>query len=83
MGSSLRLANNGAQNKNKNMAKKATPSIETAAPTKTRDKVLKQYTPSELRELIGADTKIGVSLKELKLIVLKAKTAEILAEAGL
>lgn len=79
----MRVAHVGHQNKNKNMAKKATPSIETAATTSTRSKVLKQYTPSELRELIGADTKIGVSLKELKLIVLKAKTAEILKEAGL
>ncbi len=64
------------------MAKAKTPSIETEAPAaKTRDKVLVKKTASQLHELIG-DTPIGVSLKELKLIVLKAGAAKILADAG-
>ncbi len=65
------------------MAKKSTPAIETEAPASSRSKVLKQFTPSELKDLVGADTKIGVSLKELKIIVLKKGADAILAEAGL
>lgn len=57
--------------------------VAVVAGTKVRSKVLTQYTPNELIALIGGDTKVGVSLKELKVIVLKAKSDEILASVGL
>ena len=51
--------------------------------TVNRESVLLKKTPAELRDLIGADTPIGVSRRELRAIVLKQKSAEMLGDAGL
>ncbi len=64
------------------MAKKSTPAIAETPVASTRSKVLIKKTASQLHELIG-DAPIGVSYKELKAIVTKAKAADFLAEAGL
>lgn len=66
----------------KPVIKKSAPVV-TEKKTRNRESVLLKVTPSKLRELIGADTEIGVSRKELKAIVLKAKSKSVLAEAGL
>ena len=63
---------------------KATP---TAAPvakkTRVRETVLLKVTATKLKELIGADTEIGVSRKELNALVTKGATAAALKAAGL
>ena len=51
--------------------------------TRNRETVLIKVTASKLRELIGADTVIGVSRKELRILLTKASTTDVLAEAGL
>lgn len=51
--------------------------------TVNRESVLVQKTPAELRDLIGADTKIGVSRRELRAIVLKQGADKMLKDAGL
>lgn len=57
----------------------------TSKPKRTvnRESVLLKKTPAELGDLIGTDTPIGVSRRELRAIVLKKKSAELLGEAGL
>jgi hypothetical protein len=57
-------------------------SVNPAPATRTRDTVFFRLNASKLRELIG-DAEIGVSRKELKATILKAKQASVLAEAGL
>jgi hypothetical protein len=47
-----------------------------------RETVLLKVTPSKLAELIG-DAEIGVSRKELRLLVLSKSSSDVLASAGL
>ncbi len=54
-----------------------------ARANRERYKVLIKVTPKRLAELVGEDTAIGVSAKELKLILTKQKSCDVLAEAGL
>lgn len=71
--------------------KSSTPKTATTAPvavavekkTRSRATVLIKVTASKLKELIGADTEIGVSRKELNAIVTKGAAAAALKEAGL
>lgn len=51
--------------------------------TVNRESVLIKKTAAELRDLIGADTPIGVSRRELKAVLLKQNTAKVLGDAGL
>lgn len=48
--------------------------------TRNRPAVLVQVTASYLRDKIGADTKIGVSRKQLTAILAKAQTADLLSD---
>lgn len=73
----------------KTAPKKASkPEIKTSAPapapkaTRNRDTVFVRLNASKLHDLIG-DAEIGVSRKELKSFLLKAKSNNVLAEAGL
>lgn len=50
--------------------------------TRNRETVLIKVTASKLHDLIG-DEPIGVSRKELKNLLTKAKSNDVLAEAGL
>lgn len=50
--------------------------------TRERKNVLVKVTASKLKELIGADTEIGVSRKELTAFLTKKSTVDVLAEAG-
>jgi hypothetical protein len=67
--------------------KSSAPKTEAPAPVakKTRDRqtVLLKVTASKLKELIGADTEIGVSRKELNQLITKGAGAAALAAAGL
>lgn len=65
--------------------KSAAPKIVPDAPVKLRnkEKVLVLKTATELKDLIGADTPIGVSRKTLKAIVLKQREAEVLSDLGI
>lgn len=61
-------------------------SVTTPAPapaTRNRKAVLLKKTAAELRELIGADTPIGVSAKELKNLILSQHADKVLSDAGL
>lgn len=51
--------------------------------SRKRDKVLAFYTAAELNELIGADVKIGVSLKSLKKAITDITVKQTLAAKGL
>ena len=51
----------------------------TVKATRNRGKVLVLKTPAELRELVGADTPIPVSVKALTEIIAKAQNAAIRA----
>ena len=51
--------------------------------TRLRQTVLLKVTATKLKELIGADTEIGVSRKELTALLSKGATANALAAAGL
>ena len=59
-----------------------TPEIEAPA-KKGRGLVLIQKTASEIHELIGADTSVGVSRKELKALILAARAKDVLKGTGL
>lgn len=64
--------------------KPATPVAAKSTPVaRNRGAVLIKVTATKLRDLIGADTEIGVSRKELKVLLLKSKASDVLAEAGL
>lgn len=67
--------------------KSSTPKAPAPAPAdkKTRDRqtVLLKVTASKLKELIGADTEIGVSRKELTNLLTKGAGAAALKAAGL
>ena len=54
------------------------PAPAVAKRTVSRDKVLRDYTVAELEKLIGRDTKIGVSFKSLKAIVVAKNSAKLL-----
>ncbi len=58
-----------------------------AAPVakKTRDRqtVLVKVSATKLKDLIGADTLIGVSRKELTQLLTKKASVDVLAEAGI
>jgi hypothetical protein len=87
------LAIQTTKRKQKNMAKTTKPVIKKTTPatpapvaekkTRIKQSVLLKVTASKLRELIGADTEIGVSRKELNALVTKGATAAALAAAGL
>jgi hypothetical protein len=49
---------------------------------RTREPVLMKVTASKLAQLIG-DAEIGVSRKELRLLVISKSANDVLAEAGL
>ena len=51
--------------------------------TRNRETVLLKVTASKLKDLIGPDTEIGVSRKELKNLLLKKQSEGVLAAAGL
>jgi len=61
----------------------AAPSAPPVTKTRSRETVLVKVTASKLRELIGAETEIGVSRKELNALVTKGAAAAALAAAGL
>lgn len=65
--------------------KSSAPKIEAPAEKKTRNRetVLIKVTASKLKDLIGVDTEIGVSRKELNALVTKGATAAALKAAGL
>lgn len=69
------------------LAKAPVETTPVAVPAETkrskRGVVLKALTASEIRELVGEDTKIGVSIKSLKAAVLAQTSAKALAAAGL
>ena len=70
-----------------NSKKTTVPKIVPAAPApavkRSRESVLLKVTASKLRDLIGADTEIGVSRKELNALVTKQAAKSALAAAGL
>ena len=73
-----------AKNTAKKPSLKPTPSPATPAPvaekaTKVRGPVLVEKTPAELANLIGEDTKVGVSIKHLK----ELRTKKLLADSDL
>jgi len=73
-----------AKNTTKPVIKKTAPAPAVAEKkTRNRPAVLLKVTASKLRELIGADTPIGVSRKELTILLTKAQSRDVLAEAGL
>lgn len=61
---------------------KTAPAATAPAKTRERKNVLVKVTASKLKELIGADTPIGVSRKELTAHLTKKSTVDVLAEAG-
>ena len=75
----------------KPIVKKTTPAVPATpapAPAESKEKrirgnVLGFYTPSELAELIGEDTKIGVSIKGLKIAITEATVSAKLKAVGL
>ena len=63
-----------------------TPKIETASvekKTRNRQAVLVKVSATKLKDLIGADTLIGVSRKELTALLTKKASVDVLAEAGI
>lgn len=62
------------------------PAAEAPAPAPrkvNRPSVLIKKTAAELRDLIGADTAIGVSRKELSKLIVNAHASKVLGDAGL
>ena len=59
------------------------PTAATTRKTRERQTVLIKVTASKLKDLIGADTEIGVSRKELNAIITNGAGAAALKEAGL
>jgi hypothetical protein len=72
----------------KPVIRSSAPKSASAAPapqkaTRTRESVLLKVTPEKLASLIGKDTEIGVSRKELTNLISEKSRKTALAEAGL
>lgn len=85
-----RVTEGALKQKTKQMAKPAikkeakTPTITPAAKqTRNRPTVLVKVSATKLKDLIGADTLIGVSRKELTALLTKKTSADVLADAGI
>jgi hypothetical protein len=61
----------------------ATPVASAAKKPRDRQTVLVKVSATKLKDLIGADTLIGVSRKELTQLLTKKASADVLAEAGI